>query len=315
MIHPPGVLAAARRLNGVARRTPLEEAPALSRLAGRTVLLKLENQQRTGSFKFRGAYAALSNDRAAFARGVVTASAGNHGLGTALAGRLLDVPVTVYAPDDTPAVKLARIQALGATLVPVAGGYDQAHAEAEDDARTRHLPYLHAFSDPDVVAGQGTVGLEILEDCPEPGAVIAPVGGGGLIGGVGTMVRALSPNTRVVGVQTTETAAMACSLREGRVVSPPMGETLCEGLSGDVDERSLALATRVVDEMLVVEEGRIAPAIRRLYEAEAVLAEGSAGVVAAALFDGLLDALPEPLILIVSGGNIDAARISTLFSE
>jgi threonine dehydratase len=315
MIPAPEILAAALRLRGVARRTPLEEAPVLSRSAGRAVLLKLETQQRTGSFKFRGAYSALSLASAGASAGVVTASAGNHGLGAALAGRLLDLPVTVFAPAGSPRTKLTRIEGYGARLRRIAGGYDEAHAAAEEEARRTGRPYLHAFHDPAVVAGQGTVGLEILEECPAPGAVVVPVGGGGLVGGVGSLVRALSPSTRVIGVQSSETSAMARSLEAGRVLSPPMGRTLCEGLSGDVDEGSLALASEVVDAMVVVDESGVAPAVRRLYEAESVLAEGSAAVVAAALFEGLLDALPEPLVLVVSGGNIDAAVVSRILDQ
>src|SRR5690606_30496113 len=170
------------------------------------------------------------------ARGVVTASAGNHGLGVALAAGEEGVRATAFVPATAPATKRERIARYGADLRLVDGGYDAAHhAAGEHAARTGAL-YLHAFSDPRVVAGQGTVGLEVLTDLPRAGTLLVPVGGGGLVGGVGVVARALAPHVRVVGVQSTATAAMHDSLRAGRLVSPPLAPTLCEGLQGDTDE-------------------------------------------------------------------------------
>lgn len=313
---PGDVLAAASRLRGAVRRTPLEPAPSLAPHAGTEVLLKLENQQRTGSFKLRGALnrIAMLGERER-SRGVVTASAGNHGLGVALAARLHGTRATVYLGAGAPTTKRNRIARYGAEIREVDGGYDDAHEAAVREAERGGALYVHAFSDPAVVAGQGTIGLELLQEVPAPAAVVLPVGGGGLIGGVGVLVRALSPRTRIVGVQTEETSAMHASLAAGRPTSPAMGETLCEGLSGDVDERSLGLARQVVDEIVLVSEAAVRRAIRRLYVEEGILAEGSGVVAAAALHEGLVRAEGGAVLAVITGGNIDADRAASILAE
>jgi threonine dehydratase len=280
------------------------------------VYLKLECRQRTGSFKFRGALNAMAmlsaGDRAL---GVVTASAGGHGLGVALAGKLLGARATIFVPENAPATKRDRIARNGAELRLVRGDYDDAHRIAERHAADTGLPYIHAFSDPHVVAGQGTVALEILEALPEVGTFVVPVGGGGLIGGMGIVARAMRPGLRVVGVQSTATPAMHASLAAGTLVSPPMGETLCDGLHGDTDGRSLALAREVVDRMELVDEAEIPRAIRRLYEEEGIVAEGAGAVGVAALHAGLLRDEPGPIVAVVTGSNIDGSRLAEILTR
>lgn len=310
------VLAAARRVEGLARRTPLERAPSLEEAAGTEVYLKLENQQRTGSFKLRGAVnalAALSPE--ARARGVVTASAGNHGAGVAWAARALGVPATVFVPAGAAATKRGRIARFGATLREVPGGYDEAHHAGEAHAMETGLPFVNAFSDFQVVAGQGTVGLEVFAELPEVRTLVVPAGGGGLVGGIGIVARALGRGVRVVGVQTEATSALHDSLRAGELRSPPVVPTLCEGLSGDVDARSLALAQRVVDEVVLVSEAGVRRAVRHLYVEEGIVAEGSAAVVAAALMEGRVPGPRGPVAAVVSGGNIDAPVLAEFLSE
>lgn len=308
------VLAAARRLRGVARRTPLERSAWLSEAVGTDVHLKLETQQRTGSFKLRGAFNAVASLPAeARARGLVTASAGNHGLGVALAASLLDADAIVFVPRDAPDAKKRRIARHGAELREIDGGYEDAHHAAEAHAGATGATFIHAFSDPAVVAGQGTVGLEILEELPEVRTIVVPVGGGGLLGGTGIVARALGAGIRLVGAQTEETRAMHASLQAGRLVSPPYGPTLCEGLSGDVDARSLALAQRVVDEIVVVSEDAVRRTLRRLYVEEGIVAEGSAAVAVTAVLEG---AAPDgPVAVVLTGGNVDAARLSSILGE
>ncbi|HEV7589314.1 MAG TPA: pyridoxal-phosphate dependent enzyme, partial [Longimicrobium sp.] len=207
------VRAAARRLEGVVRRTPLERSDALSERTGTDVHLKLEGLQRTGSFKLRGAYnlvALLPPEERA--RGLVTASAGNHGQGVALAARLLDSRAVVFVPEDAPEGKQRRIARFGAELRRVPGGFDDAHAAAVAFAAGSGAVFVSAFSDPAVTAGQGTVALEPFDELPAVRTIVAPVGGGGLIGGIGVVARALGHGVRVVGVQTDETAAMHASL-------------------------------------------------------------------------------------------------------
>lgn len=311
---PADLLAAARRLRGVARRTPLERSPWLSGIAGSDVYFKLETQQRTGSFKLRGAYNAIASlGPDARARGLVTASAGNHGQGVALAASLLGAAALVFVPASAPEAKKRRIARWGAELREIEGGYDEAHHAAETHARRTGATFVHAFSDPAVVAGQGTVGLEILAELPEVRTIVVPVGGGGLVGGIGIAARALGTGIRMVGAQTEATRAMHASLRAGRLVSPPYGATLCEGLSGDVDDRSLALAARVVDEIVVVSEAAVRRAMRRLYEEEGIVAEGSAAVAVAAVLDGALGEGPAAVVL--TGSNVDGARLASILGE
>jgi len=309
------VRAAARRLEGVTRRTPLERSDALSGVAGTDVFLKLEGLQRTGSFKLRGAYNVLASlSPEARARGLVTASAGNHGMGVALAARLLGARVVVFVPEDAPETKRRRISRFGAELRLVAGGFDDAHAAAEAFAAEAGALFVAAFGDPAVVAGQGTVGLELFADLPAVRTIVVPAGGGGLLGGIGVVARALGDGVRVVGVQTDQTAALHASLAAGRLTSVPYGPTLCEGLSGDVDERSLALARAVVDEVVLVSEEAVRRAIRWLYVEEGVVAEGSAAVGAAALLEGAIPGLEGPVAVVVSGSNLDAARLAPILS-
>jgi len=310
------VRAAAARLQGVVRRTPLWRSDALSGICGADVRLKLEGLQRTGAFKLRGAYNVIAQLPAGErARGLVTASAGNHGMGVSLAARLLGARAIVFVPEDAPENKRRKIARTGAELRRVAGGYDEAHAAAETFAAESGARFVHAFSDPGVVAGQGTVGLEILEEMPDVRTLVVPLGGGGLIGGVGTVARALGRGVRVVGVQTHETAAMHASLAAGRLVSPTYGPTLCEGLSGDTDEAALALAMRVVDEVVLVAEDAVRDAIRWLHAEEGVVAEGSAAVGVAALLTGAVRDIAGPVAVVITGSNIDAPVLARILTE
>ena len=215
------VLAAARRLEGIARRTPLERSAWLSERARTDVWLKLETHQRTGSFKLRGAYNAVATlSGEARARGLVTASAGNHGQGVALAASLAGLPpAVVFVPASAPEAKKRRIARYGADLRPVQGTYDDAHHAALAHAERTGGYFVNAFSDPAVVAGQGTAGLEIVQDLPGVRTILVPVGGGGISGGVGIVARAMGSGIRVIGVQTEATSAMHASLAAGRVAT------------------------------------------------------------------------------------------------
>lgn len=311
------VLAAARRLQGVVRRTPLERSAWLSERAGAEVWLKLETQQRTGSFKLRGAVnavAALSADERT--RGLVTASAGNHGQGVALAASLAGLaPAVVFVPASAPEAKKRRIARYGAELREVDGAYDDAHHAALDHAAWTGACFINAFSDPAVVAGQGTVGLEIVQELPGVRTIVVPVGGGGISGGVGIVARAMGSGIRVLGVQTEATSAMHASLAAGRVVSPPYGPTLCEGLEGDVDEPGLALAAQVLDGVKLVTEAAVRRAMRLLFQEEGIVAEGSAAVGVAALLEGTIERIDGPAAVILTGGNVDGARLAGILAE
>jgi threonine dehydratase len=308
-----GVRAAAGSLTEHLARTPLRRSAALERVVGTGVHLKLENRQHTGSFKVRGALnALLSLGGSGRERGVVTASAGNHGAGLAFAARQLGIRATVFVPAFAPAAKRERIAGAGAELRLVAGGYDAAHGEALSFATASGAIYIHAFSDPAVVEGQGTVGVEIVEALPAVATIVVPVGGGGLIGGVGLVARAMAPGARVIGVQTPVASAVQRSLAAGVLRPAPTGDTLCDGLEGDTDERSLDLARQVVDEVVLVEEDAVARAVGWLLREEGERVEPSGAVAVAALLQGAVTAPAGPVVAVVSGGNVDDALLRLL---
>jgi threonine dehydratase len=305
---------AMERIRESVRRTPLHCSEWLSERAGVPVHLKLEAWQVTGSFKLRGALNAVAAmDRAHRARGLVTASAGNHGQAVAWAARTCDAGATVFVPAAAPDLKKDRIRRFGAVLREVGGTYDDAAVEARAYARETGARFIHGFDDPLVVAGQGTAGLEIVQDLPEVRSVVVPVGGGGLVAGVGSALRAHGGlGVRVLGVQSDETVAMHTAFIEGHVVPTPVTPTLCDGLAGETEEGSFRRAWRVVDALHLVEEGRIAGAIRDLFAFEGVVAEGSGAVGVAAVLAGL--DLDGPSVIVISGGNIDPKVLGRILS-
>jgi threonine dehydratase len=307
---PPAseVLAAAQRLRGVVERTPLVHSPALSRKAGADVHLKCEHRQRTGSFKIRGAYNALAllSDEAR-QRGVVASSAGNHGLGLAWAAKALGVRARIYLPATAPGVKRDGIAALGAEIDATQPDYDAAHRIAEEYAREHGMTFVNPCAGDALLAGQGTVGLEILEELPRVATVISPVGGGGLVGGIAALLRPVAPGVRLVGVQSARTNAMAASLAAGRRVEVPTPPTLADGLAGQIDDEGFAIGRAALDEIVTVTEQEIAAAIAWLSHEHDMRVEGSGAVGVAALLHGRLRP-GAPAAVVVSGGNIDDAR-------
>jgi len=312
---------AAARLGAVVRRTPLHSSPWLSERAGVPVHLKLECWQVTHSFKVRGAFnavAGLAPD--VRRRGLVAASAGNHGLAVAYAAGLHDATATIFVPMSAPDAKKRRIRELGAELREVEGIYDDAARAARAYARDRGAHLVHAFDDPAVVAGQGTVALEILEELPDVREIVVPVGGGGLAAGVGAAVAARSADVRVLGVQSTATRAMHDAFRAGHTVPSPDAPTLCDGLAGETEPGAYERARTALHHLVLVEEARVGPAIRSLFEREGIVAEGSGAVGVAAVLAGVLSAdaparLEGPVAIIVSGGNIDGGRLGRLLLE
>ena len=297
---------ARERQAGYVERTPLLASPDLSALCGREVLLKLENQQKTGAFKLRGAVAKLLAMRPAErGRGVVTASAGNHGQGVALAAKLLGVPATVVLPVGAPLAKLTAIQRHGAEVLLEGTSYDEAHAVALGLAADRQQAYVHAFDDPHVIAGQGAVALEILEDEPDLDALVVPVGGGGLIAGVAIAARHARPGVHIYGVQAAGSPAVADAFRTGLLASGP-ANTIADGIAVKAPSaRTFAVIQEHVRDVVTVEDAAIARAILLLLERHKQLAEGAGAVALAAVLEGKLPASARRVGAIVSGGNID----------
>ena len=308
---PPAaaVLAAGHRLRDVVERTPLVSSRALSALANADVHLKCENRQRTGSFKIRGAYnvlATLSPDEKA--RGVVASSAGNHGLGLAWAAKRLGIRATIFVPATAPSVKRDGIVALGAIVDASQPDYDAAHHVAEEFARSHDMVFVNPCAGDSLLAGQGTVALEILEELPDACTMVVPVGGGGLIGGIAALVRVAAPHVRLIGVQSVKTNAMAASMAAGHRVEVPVPPTLADGLAGQIDDEGFAIGRASLDEIVTVTEQEIAEAIAWLSHEHDLRVEGSGAVGVAALLHGRAPALVSPVAVVVSGGNIDDAR-------
>src|SRR5437899_2835390 len=288
------------------RRTPTEKSDALSGLAGREVYLKLENLQKTGSFKIRGALNALMNkDERERANGVVTASAGNHGQGVAFAAKLLGIPACVVLPIGVPLAKLTAIQRAGAETVLTGESYDEAHAAALEIARDRKRSYVHAFDDDDVIAGQGTLALELLDDEPDLDVLVVPVGGGGLISGISLAASGRKTRPRIIGVQAAGASAFADSFKSGKLVAHPVA-TIADGIAvARPAVRTLSIVKRYVDDVLTVSDEAIARTIVVLLERTKLLAEGAGAAALAAVLelDGRVGG--QKVGVVISGGNID----------
>ena len=309
MLSPASVLSAAHRLRGIARRTPLRRSDGLSALTGGSVYLKCECEQITGAFKLRGAFntiALLSDEERR--KGVVTSSAGNHGMGLAWAARHFGVQATIFVPATAPRVKRDGIAALGATVNDQAAHYDEALDLATAFATERGATHVHPERGAALLAGQGTIALEILEELPDLATFVVPVGGGGLLGGCAALLDAVAPRVRIVGTQSDQTAAMARSLEAGRIVPIPVAPTLADGLAGAIEETGFETGRRVLDEMITVTEDEIAGAIAWLWREERLVVEGSGAVGVAALRSGYRPPVEGDIAVVLTGGNIDRDR-------
>ena len=310
------VRTAAERLRTFLPPSRVVRHDGLSAQLGVDVWFKLELENPTGSFKVRGAYnvlAGLSEDERA--RGVVASSAGNHGLGVAYAAKAFGAPAMLYVPVTAPQVKKDGIRALGATVNDDAADYDVAMVMAKQHAEREGIRFINPCLGLDLLAGQGTVALEVLDQVPEAGTVVICTGGGGLLGGMGAVLRTLAPQVRVIGVQSVETAAMANSVRAGHVVDTPVTTTLADGLSGQIDEDALHIGQVCADDLLVVTEEELGETIAWLHRTTGMAVEGAGAVTVAALRHGYLTAPSGPLVAVVSGRNIDPARLNGLLDR
>jgi len=310
------------RIAGKVRRTPLSESAALSRLTGCQVHLKLENLQFTGSFKERGAASrllTLSADERA--RGVITASAGNHAQALALHASRLGVAATVVMPEATPLVKVQATESHGASVVLWGAGYDAAAERAAEIASETGAVYVHPFDDVDVMAGQGTIGLELLEQLSDFDAVIVPVGGGGLIAGIATVLREKRPDVRIIGVESRTFPGMRRALESELPASlPPAalpgGKTIADGIAvRRVGQLTRQVVKALVDEIVLVDEEEIAEAILLLLERERTVAEGAGAVGLAALLHRDLGLAGRRVVVVISGGNIDVNLVSRVIQR
>lgn len=312
------IRAAARRIAGGVVVTPCPSSIPLSEITGAEIACKLDNFQRTGSFKERGARNALlllKPDEKK--RGVVAASAGNHALGLAYHGKLLRIPVTVVMPDYAPLIKITTCERLGARVIIHGRDFAEARAQADSLVGAEGLTYIHGFDAPAIIAGQGTMGLEILKQVPDVEAIVCPIGGGGLIAGVALAVKSVRPRVKVIGVESVATGNFTAALRAGRPIVVSRHATLADGLATlTVGANAFEIARPRVDEVVRVGEDWIALAILRMLEREKVIVEGAAATPLAAMMSGQLAHLRgKKVVLIACGGNIDPAILSRVIEK
>jgi threonine dehydratase len=314
------IRAAATTLHGVATRTPLV---AFGRPEARQ-FLKAESLQPIGAFKIRGAYVAVASlTEEERRRSVITYSSGNHAQGVARAARLLGARAVVVMPSDAPSLKKARVEADGAQVIVVGTSSEERQAVAEELAAERGLSIIPPFDDDRIIAGQGTVGLEIAEDLPDVAAVLVPIGGGGLASGVAAAIKALVPSARVVGVEPELAADARQSLREGRIVRWPAADvsrTIADGTrTTAIGQRNFAHLSRLLDDIVTVSELEIAAGVRLAAEESRLVVEPSGALTVAALAFGSVEAglagIDGPIVAVVSGGNIDPERYRELLGS
>src|SRR5438105_8417903 len=319
MITLQDVLAARERIRGDVEVTPCPRSWTFSDLCGASVYFKLESLQRTGSFKERGAANKLAlMTQEERRRGVVAASAGNHAQGVAFNAQRLGVKAVIVMPETTPLIKVASIKAFGAQVVLSGTVFEDAYQEARRLESEKGYVFIHAFDDDAIIAGQGTAALEILEQVPDIDVLVASVGGGGFLGGMATVIKALKPSVRVVGVESAALAKMTAARREGKPVVLQPATTLADGIAvKKAGERALPLFERYVDDIVSVGDEEGANAILVLIEREKVIAEGAGAAPAAALLQKRVPGLSaqSKVVCVVSGGNIDVNLLSRIIER
>lgn len=309
---------ARERIAPYVERTPLTRSPLLSARCGAEVFLKQENRQLTGSFKPRGAvHKLLTLTPAERARGVVAASAGNHALGVAHACAVLGLSgAELYVPRSAAPAKLAKLRLYPVELRIEGDSFDAAQAAALVRARETGASYVSPYDDPAVIAGQGTVGLEILEDLPEPDVVVVPVGGGALLAGIALAVKSRCPRARIVGVNPAASPSALLSFQRGEAIDPYDHEpTLAHGLAGGFGRVPFAVARPLVDEIVLVSEAELRQAIVALIDSDQILAEASGAASLAGVLSGRIGRSGGRVVIVVSGGNIDSATLARIIHE
>jgi threonine dehydratase len=311
------VVAARERLRGAIYYSPCPHSLMLSALTGQQVYLKLENLQMTGSFKERGALnriSMLTPEQAS--RGVIAASAGNHAQGVAYHATARGIRALIVMPLTTPLVKVTATRGFGAEVLLHGANYDEAHSEAMRQCADQQMTFIHPFDDPAVMAGQGTIGLELLEQVPQLEAVVVPIGGGGLIGGIACAIKESRPEILVVGVQTLRLASMLAGVEAHRPVTVEPATTIADGIAvrraGDL---TLPMVESYVDEIVTVDEDEIASAILMLLEREKTLAEGAGAAALAALLQHKTMLKGAHTAVLVGGGNIDVTLLSRIIER
>ncbi|MGH7889238.1 MAG: threonine ammonia-lyase, partial [Thermodesulfobacteriota bacterium] len=306
MVSLEEIKQAAKELKDVVYKTPVTYSYSLSELSGANVYLKLENLQRTGSFKIRGAYNKLHKLSRTTRAGVIAASAGNHAQGVALAAKLLGMKSTLVMPEGIPINKIVAVKHYGAEIVLCGNNFDEAYKHARELEDKSGDSFIHAFDDADVIAGQGTIGLEIIESLKNVEAVFVPVGGGGLISGVSIAIKEKDPRIKIIGVQSKSAPSMFHSLKKGSVVETGSAQTIADGIAiKKVGELTLQIVKKYVDEIITVDDNEIEEALLLLTERKRIVVEGAGASGLAGLFKTKKEFNRKNVLVLISGGNID----------
>ena len=318
MLDLKSIEEASKRLEGVAHRTPFSYAPILSEMSGYEVYLKKENLQRTGAFKLRGAFNKIATlIESGKKGGVVAASAGNHAQGVAFSAKYFGIEATIVMPDSTPLTKVQGVREFGAEVILHGTNYDEAYAYATTYAEQHQKDFVHPFTDDEVMAGQGTVALEMLDEQEDLDAIVVPVGGGGLIAGIGVATKAIKPNIKLIGVASSGASAMKNSYDTKQAQSTKSVRTIADGIAvRDASPITLEHILNHVDSLELVCEDEIAAGILFLLERQKLLVEGAGAVGVAALMHGKID-LPKgsKIGVVLSGGNIDVTMLSLIIEK
>ena len=317
-VTPSSVARAARELAAYLPPTPLQYSRAFTHKAGCHVHIKIESIQPIRAFKVRGALTKLMRlHPEKGSAGVITASAGNHGQGVAYAAAVFKIPATVYVPETANQLKVEAIKRLGATVVPAGRNYNDAYLEAMRHQEQGGATFVHAFNDPDVIAGQGSIAVELMNDLDHFDTVLVPIGGGGLIGGIAMYLKEMRPGVRVIGVEPAGADGMRRSLEAGRVVTLDRVNTIADGLAASAPgQLTLELAQRYVDEVVLVQDTEMLRAIRLMFEWEHLLAEPAGAAALAALLYHYSPAPNERVVVVLSGANVtDEVMIRALKSR
>ena len=309
---------AKERIEGVAVKTPFSYAPYLSEISGSDIYLKKENLQVTGAFKLRGAYnkiASLSEEERK--KGVVAASAGNHAQGVALSASKFGINATIVMPESTPLTKINGVKHYGAEVILSGANYDEAYIFAREFAKENGFTFIHPFEDEEVIAGQGTIALEMLETCSELDAVIVPVGGGGLISGIASAIKQINPDIKVIGVSAKGAPALKNSFELKKPVDSTHVRTIADGIAvRDTSPITLEYILESVDEFIGVDDEEIASAMLFLLEKQKLVVEGAGAVGVAALLHGHLEHLKgKKTAIVLSGGNVDVTLLSVIIEK
>ena len=317
MITLADVKAAHERIRQSIYLSPCTLSATFSQLTGNSIYLKLDNLQRTGAFKERGALNKLLTMTAEErGHGVIAASAGNHAQGLAYHAGRLGISAQICMPLVTPLIKVSATKAYGADVILYGANYDDTCEEAIRRSQQQHLTFIHPFDDDAVIAGQGTLGLEMLQQHPEIEAVVVPIGGGGLIGGIACAIKETNPKVQVVGVQTTRLPSMKAAVSEGKPVTLPPAATIADGIAvRRAGDRTLPLVQKYVDEIVTVDEEEIANAVLLLLEREKTMAEGAGAAAIAAMINRKIEISGKKIAVLVGGGNMDVTLLSRIIQR